>query len=138
MHLCRLLTHINQMIYFFYSTLLHSYTWVFVFKKCQVNFLLDSSETPWILYILVFLTVFRYSFLVFKLFRPQSFTQTHLMRYQMLFGVGIMLNGAGTVPPSSKYDIHNLLLANFHSTSAFSWKHIKINKFTSIVKFLLK
>ena len=31
-----------------------------------------------------------------------------------------MLNGGGTVPPSSKYEIHNLLLANFHSMSAFS------------------
>ena len=72
------------------------------------------------------LTVFRYSFFVFKLFLPQSFTQIHRRRYQMLFGVGMMLKGAGTVPPSSKYDIHNLLRANFHSTSAFSLsKHIE-------------
>ena len=32
----------------------------------------------------------------------------------------MMLKGGGTVPPSSKYEIHNLLLANFHSMSAFS------------------
>ena len=72
------------------------------------------------------LTVFRYSFFVLKLFLPQSFTQIQRRRYQMLFGVGMMLKGAGTVPPSSKYDIHNLLRANFHSTSAFSLsKHIE-------------
>ena len=31
-----------------------------------------------------------------------------------------MLKGMGTVPPSSKYDIHNLVRANFHSVSACS------------------
>ena len=36
------------------------------------------------------------------------------------FGVGIMLKGGGTVEPVSKYDIHNLVLANFHSVSDFS------------------
>jgi hypothetical protein len=66
------------------------------------------------------LTVFRYSFLLLKFFCPQTFIQIHLKKYQILFGVGTMLKGAGTVPPSSKYDIHSLLLANFHSTSAFS------------------
>ena len=38
----------------------------------------------------------------------------------MDLGVGMMLNGGGQVPPSSKYEIHSLERANFHSTSAFS------------------
>ena len=32
----------------------------------------------------------------------------------------MMLNGGGTVPPSSKYEIQSLLRANFHSVSALS------------------
>lgn len=32
-------------------------------------------------------------------------------------GVGAMLNGGGSVPPSSKYDIHKCERANFHSVS---------------------
>ena len=37
-------------------------------------------------------------------------------------GVGMMLKGGGHVPPSSKYEIHSLERANFHSVSAFSWE----------------
>ena len=37
-----------------------------------------------------------------------------------VLGVGMMLKGGGTVPPSSKYEIHSLDRANFHSVSAFS------------------
>lgn len=43
------------------------------------------------------------------------------------FGLGMRLNGTGSVPPSSKYENHSLALANFHSTSASSC-HKDINK----------
>lgn len=33
---------------------------------------------------------------------PHSFLYSHWPMYQTLFGVGMMLNGGGTVPPSSK------------------------------------
>ena len=47
------------------------------------------------------LTVFRCSFLIFDDL-PHILRQAHLMRQKTLFGVGMMLKGGGTVPPSSK------------------------------------
>ncbi len=38
----------------------------------------------------------------------------------MYLGVGMMLKGGGTVDPDSKYEIHSLVRANFHSVSDFS------------------
>ena len=52
----------------------------------------------------------------------------------------MMLKGGGTVPPSSKYEIHNLLLANFHSMSAFSCEivvKILVRNFTKMFGLLL-
>lgn len=39
----------------------------------------------------------------------------------------VAYNGGGHVPPSSKYETHNLDRANFHSTSARSYKRTQIN-----------
>lgn len=38
----------------------------------------------------------------------------------------ITYNGGGAVPPSSKYETHNLDRANFHSTSARSYPQINV------------
>lgn len=43
----------------------------------------------------------------------------HLIKDHADLGVGMILNGAGNVPPSSKYVSQSLDLANFHSVS--SW-----------------
>lgn len=48
----------------------------------------------------------------------------------MFFNEGNKLKGAGTVSPSSKYDIHKELRANFHSMSDRSYAE-KENKYTS-------
>lgn len=55
-----------------------------------------------------------------NLVREKNFLTNHLNKYTKDLGVGIILKGIGTVPPSSKYDIHSFVRANFHSVSACS------------------
>ena len=56
-----------------------------------------------------------------NLVREKNFLTNHLNKYTKDLGVGIILKGIGTVPPSSKYDIHSFVRANFHSVSACSY-----------------
>lgn len=79
--------------------------------------------------------VFMCSFLmVFE--RPKNFFFIHSKIYQIDLGAGMILNGGGQVPPSSKQLIHSLDLANFHSTSARSYiKNQKKKERTEIIKW---
>lgn len=64
-----------------------------------------------------------------NVFGMENIPNTHTERKVCIENKRIVTyNGGGHVPPSSKYDTHNLDRANFHSTSARSYPQINVKE----------